>query len=778
MRAVIDRAQRVVVRVQAALADPVRTGQIIFFASVASLIVARLTVYFSWDSDRPLAAVVVNAASAALILAAGTILLTIALRRLSLRATVVLLAIQAGITWLPLLPGPVQQSWISIGGLLAASILVGLPSRLRWPLYLLTCVGDIVLTKLALPHTAGSALGMVFLTDLNVGLSAFAIRRLVDLVERARDAQRELIPFELARDQQRITRTLRAALGSTMTTIIRGTDRVISMLHADPDAARRELAELIEHARGALESARHTNSGLRPLTLAHELEAARDVLAAAGIDLTLSRIPSTDGLQVPQAVDAVLALALRRTTMTLVRHQPASVCHISIPGPGQLTITMAGDIPPVVRDELHDELSQIAARATRLNGELSTPADAGMPLLMVRMPVGRPHARLAGAGQAAPRPTDASARLARALLVFTVLDYVAVGAANRLVYQGGHWQLAGPLFALTIPLAIFAGWPRESLRPSRSRDAALIGLGIVAVVGFLFCGPSTVYIPRIFFTGLLANRLRPHRPWLPALAFAIVTYFFLTAEWPTESAHLYQALATITTTIVVYACAQLPPAKAHLDATRGELARLAVSRERQRVGRDVHDMVGLHLSAYILQGELADRCWTTQADMAHTHLTRMAALASKAQADIEAIISEPLDLSTHDELHNTTAVLTASGIQVELEDHTRHGIATVDPTGGLLGVVLREATTNVLRHASARHARIELLSTEGQVRLRVTNDGAQAVQDRTGTGLANLTSRITAAGGTLDAQPDGNGWFTLTATIPMAAAALSTSALA
>ncbi|WP_425465255.1 sensor histidine kinase, partial [Nonomuraea diastatica] len=83
----------------------------------------------------------------------------------------------------------------------------------------------------------------------------------------------------------------------------------------------------------------------------------------------------------------------------------------------------------------------------------------------------------------------------------------------------------------------------------------------------------------------------------------------------------------------------------------------------------------------------------------------------------------------------------------------------------LLGLVMREATTNVLRHSRARHAEVGYRVTGGLVRLRVGNDGACGPPG-SGTGLTTLAERLTAAGGELTWEHAG-GRFTVTATLPV-----------
>ena len=111
-------------------------------------------------------------------------------------------------------------------------------------------------------------------------------------------------------------------------------------------------------------------------------------------------------------------------------------------------------------------------------------------------------------------------------------------------------------------------------------------------------------------------------------------------------------------------------------------------------------------------------------------------------------------------------MLTAAGTATEVGADPHLGpLGTA--AGRLVGLAVREATTNILRHASAGHARIELTAAgPDAVRLVIVNDGAPTADAGTGgTGLAALAERAEAAGGTLTATQAG-GEFTLTLTVP------------
>jgi two-component system sensor histidine kinase DesK len=84
----------------------------------------------------------------------------------------------------------------------------------------------------------------------------------------------------------------------------------------------------------------------------------------------------------------------------------------------------------------------------------------------------------------------------------------------------------------------------------------------------------------------------------------------------------------------------------------------------------------------------------------------------------------------------------------------------------VLGWVVREATTNVLRHSGARSVSVDLVATGDDVALTVTDDGRGGAAPR-GTGLAGLAERVEALGGRLESGPTAGRGFRLTAVVPL-----------
>lgn len=237
-----------------------------------------------------------------------------------------------------------------------------------------------------------------------------------------------------------------------------------------------------------------------------------------------------------------------------------------------------------------------------------------------------------------------------------------------------------------------------------------------------------------------------------------------------------------------------------LEHARLQAADLAVTRERLRFASDLHDVQGHHLQVIALKAELAERLLTKgRTEDAGAQLHEVREQAREALAETRALVRDLREVSADRELANARDVLTASGTRAEV--HMDPALGPLGPAAGrLVGLAAREATTNVLRHAAAAHARLELVAAgPDAVRLIVVNDGAPAAPEPAsrsaapldpatstrpgerpsssgaaggrrgrGTGLTALAERAEAAGGTLTTDHAGEE-FTLSLTVPRSA---------
>lgn len=204
-----------------------------------------------------------------------------------------------------------------------------------------------------------------------------------------------------------------------------------------------------------------------------------------------------------------------------------------------------------------------------------------------------------------------------------------------------------------------------------------------------------------------------------------------------------------------------------LDEARRLEAELAVREERLRFAADLHDIQGHHLQVIALKSELAARLVDVDPARAAVELKEIRQLSADALSDTRAVVQGYRRTSLDDEIGNATRVLAAADIDARMTlDPAAVAAGLTDSARHLLGLVMREATTNVLRHSRAGHAEVDYRIADGSARLRVSNDGAE---DRPGasdgTGLRTLAERLEAAGGELTWKRDG-ALFVVTAALP------------
>ncbi|MCQ0007288.1 sensor histidine kinase [Actinomadura madurae] len=207
-----------------------------------------------------------------------------------------------------------------------------------------------------------------------------------------------------------------------------------------------------------------------------------------------------------------------------------------------------------------------------------------------------------------------------------------------------------------------------------------------------------------------------------------------------------------------------------LNRAREMAAELAVKDERLRFAADLHDIQGHHLQVIALKSELAARLAGTDSQRAAAEMTEVHELAVGALRDTRAVVQGYRRTTLEEELANAAKVLTAAGIDTRVEPDGGTD-ALPDALRHLLGLVMRESTTNILRHGQAGRATIDYRVADGSARLRVRNDGAvDAPGSGTGTGLRALAERLEQAGGTLTWEHDDE-WFELTGSLPLPAEA-------
>ncbi|MFG2973950.1 sensor histidine kinase [Streptomyces sp. NPDC048331] len=205
-----------------------------------------------------------------------------------------------------------------------------------------------------------------------------------------------------------------------------------------------------------------------------------------------------------------------------------------------------------------------------------------------------------------------------------------------------------------------------------------------------------------------------------------------------------------------------------LDHSREVQARLAVAEERLRFGRDLHDVMGRNLAVIALKSELAIQLARRERPEAVEQMIEVQRIAQESQREVRDVVRGYREADLSVELEGARGVLSAAGMDCRVDVLAGRATELPAEVQSALGWVVREATTNVLRHGDAHRCLIRLTAAEtGSVTLVVENDGApETPTGPPGSGLAGLRERLAALDGTLQAGPVGDGRFRLLARIP------------
>jgi two-component system sensor histidine kinase DesK len=349
--------------------------------------------------------------------------------------------------------------------------------------------------------------------------------------------------------------------------------------------------------------------------------------------------------------------------------------------------------------------------------------------------------------------------------------------------------------SLFVGVFLWLLWSREPLRaaaePSavRARRAAVASLGALALLLVLVCGREWLML--FAHVSVAAGLMLPRKDALPAVAGLAVASGTLGLASGTGWLEAGQfVLPVVILGLLFAAFARHVATAAELRAAREEIARLAVAEERLRFARDLHDLLGHSLSAIALKSELAARLLPDipGTRKAAAEVRDIHGVARAALREVREAVVGYRQLALGEELAGAREMLEAAGISCRIEN----GAGPLPkPVEALLAWVVREGTTNVIRHSRARRCDIRLARQGGkngeaaEVSAEVSDDGRGPFPARDGakgsgaegsgigsstggSGLAGLAERVAAfAGAGFDSGPLPGGGFRLRVSLPL-----------
>ncbi|MGJ5814042.1 sensor histidine kinase [Paludibaculum fermentans] len=322
----------------------------------------------------------------------------------------------------------------------------------------------------------------------------------------------------------------------------------------------------------------------------------------------------------------------------------------------------------------------------------------------------------------------------------------------------GLWDWITTLSAYTVFLAAyFRGyWVRGRQLP------AIIGVFCLLAIVFAKGNPSALvfFVYAASFTPELGE---PRKGWLGlglVMAIELATVTLLGMHW-----HRWAAPAIFTPLVglMVMHYSQRRRLTLRLIQTQGELARMAQIAERERIARDLHDLLGHTLSVIVLKSELASRLAEIDTQRAISEIRDVERISREALAEVRAAVRGYRSAGLMAEVESARQALRSAGIELECDLGSGPLPAAQE---GVLALAIREACTNVVRHARATRCRMALRRGPRQYELEIADDGQGGTASE-GAGLSGMRERVEALGGTL--EHDGSSGMRLLLRLPLEA---------
>jgi len=193
-----------------------------------------------------------------------------------------------------------------------------------------------------------------------------------------------------------------------------------------------------------------------------------------------------------------------------------------------------------------------------------------------------------------------------------------------------------------------------------------------------------------------------------------------------------------------------------------EVSKLAKVAERERIARDLHDLLGHSLTSITLKAELAERLLDVDLQAARQHMLEIQQVSRRTLAQVRDAVSEYKTNTFDNEL--ASARISLDSIEVQLI--TRINKIVLEPlVDATLAMILREAITNILRHSKATRCRVSLQPQRGCLVLTVSDNGKAVGEPVMGNGLKGMAERCYTLGGSLEI--DFTSGCTITASLPL-----------
>jgi two-component system sensor histidine kinase DesK len=328
--------------------------------------------------------------------------------------------------------------------------------------------------------------------------------------------------------------------------------------------------------------------------------------------------------------------------------------------------------------------------------------------------------------------------------------------------------------AATVTFIVVYNWLPQGRPPQAPLRTVAATLAVLTGVAWTLTLADRQSWSLLFVFVAISGAMR--LPVRPAWGWLLLCTAFTAASNVLAGANAGSTISLTATTLAIgfmmFAFRRLMELNADLREAREELADHAVSEERLRFARDLHDLLGHSLSVIALKSELAERLAARDPQRAAEHVTEIKDVAREALTEVRQAVSGYRQPTLVGELAGAQMALRAAGIEADLEGTD---VELPPDVEALFAWTVREGTTNVIRHSGARSCRIAVEPGLATASAEVVDDGAAdatpgdepAEPAPEGNGLAGLRERAELLAGRVEAGPDAGGGFRLLVTVPL-----------
>ncbi len=272
---------------------------------------------------------------------------------------------------------------------------------------------------------------------------------------------------------------------------------------------------------------------------------------------------------------------------------------------------------------------------------------------------------------------------------------------------------------------------------------------------------SIIFVYPFAMLCLYLTRLRP-------LFLTLIAMMAVVAAETRYLGHPFDTAASVLLYCAIFgftnfAFAQQAQTNALLEQANSEIERLSQEAERERIARDLHDLLGHTLTVITMKLDLARRLLAHEPDRARNEIVEAEQTARNALAEVREAVAGYRAEGLDAEISRARRSLLSADVKLTTT------LAPVNLSSGqvhVLCLALREAVTNIVRHAHARVCRVALSEKDRTIHFTIEDDG-QGGQIREGNGLRGMRERLESVAGAVKLQGSAGGGTSLEITLPL-----------